>query len=82
MKRPSIRLLAADNSRENFDGSITNSFYTIFQQQEISRRHRESGNILYVDLHVDSKPHAELMGCGSGSNRSADGNYFWHDDYK
>ena len=82
VKRPSIRLLAADNSRENFDGSITNSFYTIFQQQEISRRHRESGNILYVDLHVDSKPHAELMGCGSGSNRSADGNYFWHDDYK
>ena len=82
VKRPSIRLVAADNARENYDGTITNSYYTIFQQKEISRRHNDSGNILYADLHAGSKRHAELLGLGSGSDHSDVNNYFWHDDFQ
>lgn len=82
VKRPSVRMVAADNARENYDGSITNSFYTIFQQKEISRRHNDSANLLYADLHAGSKRHAELLGLGSGSDHSDVNNYFWHDDFK
>ena len=82
VKRPSIRLVAADNARANCDGSVTNSYYTIFQQIEISRRHSESGNILYADLHADSKTHSELLALGTGSDPSAQTNYVWHDDKK
>ncbi|WP_294436188.1 prepilin-type N-terminal cleavage/methylation domain-containing protein [uncultured Victivallis sp.] len=82
VRRPSIRILAADNAQKNYDGSITNAFYVISDQKQISRRHNESGNVLYADLHADSKHHAELLSCGSGSDHSDVNNYFWHDNYQ
>ena len=82
VKRPSVRMVAADNARENYDGSITNTYYTIYQQKEISRRHNDSANLLYADLHAGSKRHAELLGLGSGSDDSDVNNYFWHDNYQ
>ena len=81
VKRPAIRLLAADNSRENFDGTQTNTYYTIYQPKEISRRHNESGNILYADLHAGNKRHAELLGIATGSESSKDADYLWHDNF-
>lgn len=81
VKYPSRRLVAADNAQENFDGTQTNTYYTIYQPKEISRRHNESGNILYADLHAGNKRHAELLGIATGSESSKDADYLWHDNF-
>ncbi len=82
VKHPSRRLLAADAAKENIDGSTNSTYYNIYDPKQIIRRHNESGNILYADLHAGNKRHQELLGIVSGSYASKDADYLWHDDYK
>jgi prepilin-type N-terminal cleavage/methylation domain-containing protein/prepilin-type processing-associated H-X9-DG protein len=80
--KPSRVMLMSDMSEWDYTGQLVappNWQRTmIFNQLSIARRHNNMANIAYIDLHVDSKKHNELMKLDSGV-RSAFSDYFWHD---
>ncbi len=86
IKNPSGSLLMADMTEVDYDGNRTSgagkgNVTAMWTQAYISRRHNESGNLAYADLHVGSENHTSLLLRKTGSDDPSLSNYFWFDSF-
>lgn len=82
VRRPSGSFLMADSSDLDYLGNWGKNRGTLWQEQNIARRHGNAGNLAYADLHVGSETHAKLLSRLTGSSTPASiHNYFWWDKH-
>ena len=79
IRKASSRLLLSDIAYDCYDGTTDGSRVEIWQQKTLARRHSQSANIAFGDLHAAKIPHAELMTRGDGSRTGELYQYFWFD---
>lgn len=79
VRRPSERFLMGDSSRLCYDGTIDGSRTMIIYEKPLARRHRNTVNVTFADLHVGKLSHKEAILKRSGQDGSANTGYFWSD---